>query len=242
MCEPEGKVEKATTSVHPIAALEALLFAAGDPLSLQSLAQMLQMPEEECASLLQTLQRDWASNPQKGIYLREVEGKYTLATKPICGPVLEALFAPEVQSGLTPAAYEALAIVAYNQPVTRAQVEVVRGVNSDGVMQRLLERDLIEVKGFLEAPGRPALFGTTDQFLEAFGLNSVEALPPMELLMYSSLQELEKNLQEAASGQAVRDQLQLDRFLRESGEPSFAWSAREKGAAEDVRTTFESGD
>lgn len=195
------------------AIVEAVLFAAGDPLPLETIAHILGTEKAATAEILQSLADKWAADPSKGVYLKNVNDTYTIATKPILSEILQTLFTPENMPPITPAAYEVLAIIAYNQPTTRAQIEAVRGVNSDGLIHRLLEHDLIEPRGFLDAPGRPQLFGTTDKFLSEFGLNSTEALPPMELLMYSSLQELTANLQKTEGAAKLKNQMSIDNLL-----------------------------
>jgi segregation and condensation protein B len=94
-----------------------------------------------------------------------------------------------------------LAVIAYNQPCTRAQVETVRGVSSDSIISRLLDRGWIEEAGCLDAPGRPALFATSKQFLTEFGIESVDDLPPMELMSYQTIRDMEDSLREAAGGE-----------------------------------------
>lgn len=201
------------------AQLEAVLFAAGDPVPLASLADWLDQEPSALAKQLLEIQQAWAADERRGTYLRAVDDQYTLATKPAYQPWVAKLYDPQTAPPLTMAAYEALAVIAYNQPVTRAQVEAVRGTNSDGLIHRLIERGLVEDQGRSEAPGRPTLFGTTERFLETFGLNSLQALPPMELLMYGSLQALEENLQAATGAQAIRQQIELDRSLDLSLKP-----------------------
>ncbi len=200
MIEPD----LADFSVSPAdlpAAIEALLFVAGDPLPLDKLVQILGVDAAVLQPVLRQLSAEWAGNPQRGLLLREIDGKFLLSTKPVHLPVLRRFFQPRHRPPLSQAAYETLAIIAYNQPVTRAQVEAVRGVNSDGMISRLLERDLIRETGTLDVPGRPTLFATTDQFLLDFGLRSVQDLPPMEMLMYATLQDLEASLAAASAGQ-----------------------------------------
>ena len=102
---------------------------------------------------------------------------------------------------LSQASYETLAVIAYNQPCTRAQVETVRGVSSDSIISRLLDRGWIEEAGCLDAPGRPALFATSRQFLTEFGIESVDDLPPMELMSYQTIRDMENSLREAAGGE-----------------------------------------
>lgn len=144
--------------------------------------------------------------------LREAEGSWFFCTKPEQADVLQRLFQPRHRPPLSQAAYETLAIIAYNQPVTRSQVEAVRGVNSDSIITRLMERNLINEAGSLDAPGRPTLFVTTDQFLIDFGLRSVKDLPPMEMLMYGTLRDFERSL-EIAAGHRRDDQMTIDQLV-----------------------------
>lgn len=179
------------------AALEALLFASGDPLSLLVMSECTGYAETEIKEVLIKLQEDYSNQNGRGLWLREVKGDYVLSTKPEFRDVLLGLFKPRSVTPLTQAAYEVLAVVAYNQPVTRAQVEAVRGVNSDSLMTRLEERGLIANVGTLDAPGRPGLYETSQQFLLDMNLSDAKNLPPMDMLMYSSLQALEQKLESA---------------------------------------------
>lgn len=197
--------EPAGDAFHPVpledvpAAVEALLFASGDPLTLEQLHRILQVDRDKLRRTMDELKDRYARDRSRGLLLREADGTFVLSTKPNQLDVLSRLFSPRHRPPLTPAAYETLAVIAYNQPVTRAQIEAVRGVNSDNVISRLVERNLIREVGNLEAPGRPALFATTDQFLLDFGLRSVSDLPPMEMLMYGTLRDIEQSLEEAAN-------------------------------------------
>lgn len=194
------------------AAVEALLFVAGDPLSLEKIAAITGIDREELRQILSRLAERYKHDPQRGILLREIDGSYVLTTKPEQKEILQRLFQPRHRPALSQAAYETLAIVAYNQPVTRSQVEAVRGVNSDSIISRLLERELIREDGVLEAPGRPTLFVTTEKFLLDFGLRSVKDLPPMEMLMYGTLRDFEANLEEAA-GRRPERQMSIDQLV-----------------------------
>lgn len=198
--EPELAEEPMASVISPEhlpAALEALLFAAGDPLSLEVMAGCTGYSVEVVENVLHKMQDDYANSSARGLWLREVKSAYVLSTKAELRDVLAGLFKPRQLTPLTLAAYEVLAVVAYNQPVTRAQVEAVRGVNSDSLMTRLEERGLIANVGTLDAPGRPGLYETTQQFLLDMNLKSAQDLPPMEMLMYSSLQALEQKLEGA---------------------------------------------
>lgn len=194
------------------AALEALLFAAGDPLPADKLRQITGLDKPTLDSVLATMAERYARDRHRGLMLREIDGSWLLCTKPGQADVLQRLFQPRHRPPLSQAAYETLAIIAYNQPVTRAQVEAVRGVNSDSIISRLAERNLIRETGSLDAPGRPILFATTDQFLMDFGLRSVKDLPPMEMLMYGTLRDFENSL-EVAAGQSRDNQMTIEQLV-----------------------------
>ena len=195
------------------AAIEALLFASGDPVSLEKLQQITGVERHTLQEILAGLIGRYTRDRNRGLALREIDGSYLLCTKPEQKVVLHRLFQPRHRPPLSQAAYETLAIIAYNQPVTRAQVESVRGVNSDNIIARLIERNLVEETGSLDAPGRPLLFATTNQFLLDFGLRSVKELPPMELLMYGTLRDFEESLEEA-SGHQRDKQMTIDQLVQ----------------------------
>lgn len=195
------------------AAIEALLFAAGDPLPFEKLSQVTGLDAATLQAVLADMAARYARDRLRGVMLREVDGSWLLCTKPALTDVLQRLFLPRHRPPLSQAAYETLAIIAYNQPVTRAQVEAVRGVNSDNIIGRLLERNLIAETGTLDAPGRPTLFATTSQFLLDFGLRSVKDLPPMEMLMYGTLRDFEESLEEAA-GRRRDKQLTIEQIVQ----------------------------
>ncbi len=194
------------------AALEALLFAAGDPLPIEKIRQITGLERSVLEGILSNMAERFQRDTHRGTMLRAVEGSWLLCTKPEQAQTLERLFQPRMRPPLSQAAYETLAIIAYNQPVTRAQVESVRGVNSDSIISRLLERNLINEAGTLEAPGRPVLFATTEQFLLDFGLRSVKDLPPMEMLMYGTLRDFEETL-EAAAGHPRDSQMTIEQLV-----------------------------
>ena len=189
---------------HLQAALEAILFAAGDPISIDRLAEITGYNKKDLEPVLAYMQ-DRYHRQEQGIHLRKLENTYVLCTKPEMKLYLERVFAPRQRTPLSQAAYETLSVIAYNQPVTRAQIEAVRGVNSDSLVSRLLERGWIRECGTLEGPGHPALFETTKQFLMEFGISSVMELPALELMMYSTIRDLETSLSSAASGNSSDD-------------------------------------
>ncbi|MDE2572840.1 MAG: SMC-Scp complex subunit ScpB [bacterium] len=156
--------------------IEALLFVAGEALSLKDLARLTRCAETEVAAALQRIDESFSG---RGIVLREIAGGYRFATAAEARDVVEAYLLPP-KTSLSPAAMETLAIVAYLQPVTKAEIEQLRGVNVDGVIKTLAERRLLAEAGRKDVVGRPILYKTSDEFLESFGLRSLNDLPPLE--------------------------------------------------------------
>ncbi|MBT3270635.1 SMC-Scp complex subunit ScpB [Candidatus Poribacteria bacterium] len=162
--------------------IEALLFAAGAPITVPQIVEVVEELDTRTArSLLTELQDEYDANA-RGFKLVEVQKGYQLATRQDYSASVQKLFTKEIAARLSPAALEALAIVAYHQPVTRAEVEDIRGVNSDSVLNSLIERKLITISGRRDVPGRPLLYATTDRFLEHFGLRDVADLPSLDEL------------------------------------------------------------
>lgn len=159
-------------------ALEAVLFAAGEPLSVAEIAVVMQLEKPQVWELLSNLSHIY-EDESRGLMLREVGGGYQLVTKPEHYRMLSSL-GKKKEVKLTNAAMETLAIVAFKQPVTRAEMEAIRGVKVDGVVNTLLELDLIAEAGRKKALGNPILYATTDKFLTVFGLSSLEELPRPE--------------------------------------------------------------
>ncbi len=173
--EESARLEEAVLELQrPV---EALLFVAGEALSISQLAKLLRAQEREIAAVLQRVEADYAD---RGIVLREVAGGYRFATSPAAREVVETYLLPPKTTLSTPA-LEALAIVANLQPVTRGEIESIRGVNSDSVVSTLLDRGLIAEAGRKDVVGRPMQYKTTPFFLESFGLRSLDDLPQMEL-------------------------------------------------------------
>jgi segregation and condensation protein B len=159
--------------------LEAFLFIAERPISSAELAELSGVPAARAEAALATLTDDLAAD-RRGLRLQRLNEAWQLATAPEVGERLAAYAARE-EGRLTPAALEALAVVAYRQPCTRGEVERVRGVDSDYVLRSLLHRRLVVEMGRRDTPGRPILYGTTFAFLERFGLTSLDDLPPIEV-------------------------------------------------------------
>ena len=159
--------------------LEGLLFAVGDEgISTQQLEYVLEVNEVEIKSLLIELRERYASI-SSGIDIIEVAGVYKMTTKKDHALYLKRLIQNPNQRGLSNAALEVLAIIAYRQPITRHEIENIRGASSDNVLRKLLTFSLIEEAGRLEGPGRPILFRTTDDFLDYFGIKTLEELPEL---------------------------------------------------------------
>jgi|YNPNPStandDraft_1061719.scaffolds.fasta_scaffold04121_9 segregation and condensation protein B len=158
--------------------LESLLFVASEPVAISRLAQALEVDQEAVERALAALAQDYVE-ARRGLRLQRKGDRVQLCTMPEAAPYVERFLGLDLSTRLSAAALETLAIIAYRQPITRAEIEAVRGVNCDGVLRTLLARELIEPVGRLEAPGRPFLYGTTFQFLHYFGLDSLEALPPL---------------------------------------------------------------
>ena len=165
-----------------LARLEALLFVAPGAVSAPQLAAALEISIADVQHALSELEEDYKQNPNlRGIRIQRHMGRVQLTSAPDAAPWIERFLGLEATSRLSRAGLEALAIVAYQQPVTRPQIDAIRGVNSDGVLKSLLSKGLIQEVGRAEAPGRPILYSTTPDFLQYFGLNSLEELPPLVL-------------------------------------------------------------
>jgi segregation and condensation protein B len=160
------------------AALEALLFVSAEPVTPSQLAMVLELSASAVEQGLQQLDSELQT---RGLRLQRHGGRVQLTTAPEIAETVERLLGMETTSRLSRAALETLAIVAYQQPVTRPQIEMVRGVSSDGVMKSLLGKGLVQEVGRTEGPGRPILYGTTPDFLQHFGLNSLMDLPALNL-------------------------------------------------------------
>lgn len=165
--------------VSLIAPLEAVLFASGsNGLSTEDIAQVLQLSVGEAKALCEDLRQRYVDSGF-GIQLVELAGTWQLVTKPEHVEYVKRMATSPTSAHLSPAALEVLAIVAYRQPMTRSDIEAIRGVQSDRAVGTLVHRQLIEECGRQEAPGRPILYATTDLFLQTFGLRSLQDLPPL---------------------------------------------------------------
>jgi segregation and condensation protein B len=173
-----GEQTRATADLDATALLEGILFVASGPASVSRLATALETTAGATRALLRELEAAYTS---RGLRLQWSGDSVQLTTAPEVSAVIERFLGLEVTSRLSQAALEVLAIVAYMQPTTRPQIDDIRGVNSDASLRTLLSKGLIEEVGRLETPGRPILYGTTPEFMQFFGLRSLEDMPPLSL-------------------------------------------------------------
>lgn len=162
-----------------LGALEAMLFAHGEPVETARLAEAMRLDVDAVETLLTTLQADYDERESGMALLRFDGGRWQMSTRPYYGEVVKRVLDTRHNAPLSPAALEVLAVIAYNQPVSRSFIEQVRGVDSSSTVSKLLDRGLIEEAGRLDLPGKPVAFRVTDTFLRVFGLASLADLPPL---------------------------------------------------------------
>ena len=177
MSDSQPSSEQNTETDLPLSVkLETLLFVAAEPVSTAQLAEALDVSVSVVERGLNELD---ASLSSRGLRLQRHAGRVQLTTAPQLAELIERFLGLEMTSHLSRAALETLAIIAYQQPVTRPQIDAIRGVNSDGMMKSLLHKGLILESGRADGPGRPILYSTTPEFLQHFGLNSILEMPPL---------------------------------------------------------------
>lgn len=164
--------------MRPLAALEAILFVTESPVPSSELAEVLELPKREIEDLLEELHHDLEER-DAGLVLRKAAGGWRLYSHPDAYPYLERFSTSATARKLSPAALETLAVVAYRQPVARSQISEIRGVDSDSAVRTLERLGFIEETDRLAIPGNPAVYGTTDAFLEKLGMRSLADLPPL---------------------------------------------------------------
>ena len=191
-----------------ISAIEAVLFAAGEPVPMARLSLVLGASEEDVRLAAQEL-ADLLKNEQRGIRVLQLDDKLQMCSAPDYASVIIKTLEQRKPPMLSQPALETLAIVAYFQPVTRAYIDQVRGVDSSYTVGMLCERGLIEVGGRLDVPGRPSLFRTTDQFLRTMGIQKLEDLPPLpDMTQGDGVEKLQRaidDLQNTADGQLMME-------------------------------------
>lgn len=162
------------------AAIEGILFASGESVAIERLCEVMSCSKAAMRQTLEKMQADYEQDERRGIKLVRFEEKYQLCTKSEYYDCIRALNEKKGKVTISNAGLEVLSIIAYNQPVTRSTVEFIRGVNSDGAMNKLVELGLIDEVGRLDAPGRPILYATTEEFLRCFSLESLNDLPEVD--------------------------------------------------------------
>jgi segregation and condensation protein B len=180
-----------------LAKLEALLFVSSGLVSVNQLSKALEITESEVETCISDLDSHYKMDGH-GLRLMRVKTRVQLTTAPNLSETVENFLGLEASSTLSQAALEALAIVAYKQPITRPEVDVIRGVNSDSVMRTLLSKGLIEELGRADTPGRPIYYGTSSEFLQYFGLETIDALPLIDF------DELEESIKENGSKEVLK--------------------------------------
>ena len=176
--EQDQSEEKSSKPEDPAAAIEAILFATGNSVKIERLSDVLGLSDEEVHAAIAVLKERY-EGADRGICLTELEDAVQLGTKGEYYEYLIKLAKSPKRMTLSDTVIETLSIIAYKQPVTRAEIERIRGVSCDHAINRLLEYELVEEVGRLDAPGKPLLFGTTEQFLRSFGVRSIQDLPVM---------------------------------------------------------------
>ncbi len=170
--------------------IESMLFVSGEPLSLRELSNNLEIKDKVIEEVIKEMMNEYEEK-SRGIKLISIDGAYQLVTKSENSDYIQ-------KHSLSQASIESLAIIAYKQPITRIDIDEIRGVKSESAIQKLVERGLIKDIGRLEVPGRPILYGTTDEFLRQFGLKTIKELPSLDLYSdketQSSMEVLNKAL------------------------------------------------
>lgn len=193
IAEQETKTEPGLEALSLEERLEALLFVAAHPVTVGNLSNALQETSRKVMQALEALDLQFST---RGIRLQKHRSGYQLTTAPDVAADIERLLNLEDISRISRAALEALAIIAYQQPVTRPLIDSIRGVNSDSVLKTLLRHGLIEETGRSISPGRPILYSTTSEFLQHFGLNAIKELPPLDPDIMAEIPEPEPPAQE----------------------------------------------
>ena len=160
--------------------IESILFVTGEPLSLREIAINLEMPPRYVEEVLNEMILDYETS-SRGIKLISIKDEYQLVTKSENSDYIQKLLKKNKRQSLSQASLESLAIIAYKQPITRIDIDEIRGVKSESAIQKLIEKNLIKESGRLDVPGRPILYSTTDEFLRQFELNDLKELPSLDL-------------------------------------------------------------
>lgn len=192
------------------AAAEAMLFACGEPLEIDRIAEILEIDTENAESLVLNIAAKY-DDTNSGIKVVKMDRKYQICTRKEYAEQVRDILDMKKNAPLSQAAFEVLAVVAYNQPITKAYIEQVRGVDCSGVISTLCQKGLIEEVGRLELPGRPLIYGTTAEFLKCFCINSLDDLPDIPELNEKSVEEQEAEIEmekiEAEVEESIKEEL-----------------------------------
>lgn len=178
------------------AIIEAILFAMGESVALSKLAEVIELDKKETKKIIEAMMEEWNTS-DRGVAIVELDGAYQMCTKSEMYEYLIKIAKQPKHRVLTDVLLETLSIIAYKQPVTKAEIEKIRGVSCDHAVSKLVEYNLVCELGRLDAPGRPLLFGTTEEFLRSFGVNSIDNLPvlnPVQLEEFKQEAEAEMNV------------------------------------------------
>ena len=192
--------------------IEAILFSAGRIVETKELMAILELSNEDIDSIMQNMKSEYEEQ-NRGIEIIKVENGYQMCSRKECYDYIYPIFDNRAKPSLSAAALETLSIIAYNPKITRAEIEQIRGVNSDGTIYKLLEYNLIEEVGRLDAPGRPTIYSTTKDFLKMFGMSSIEELPELPKYKIDENEQIvideiidENKKEESESSQIVKDE------------------------------------
>ncbi|MEE1305285.1 MAG: SMC-Scp complex subunit ScpB [Agathobacter sp.] len=177
--------------------IEAILFTMGESVELEKIASAIELDKKETRKIIQEMQEEM-NNSDRGMTIMELDGSYQMCTKTEMYEYLIKIAKQPKKRVLTDVLLETLSIIAYKQPVTRVEIEKIRGVSCDHAVNKLVEYNLVCELGRLDAPGRPLLFGTTEEFLRSFGVHSIDELPvlsPVQLEEFKQEAEAEMNVQ-----------------------------------------------
>ena len=178
------------------AIIEEILFTMGESVELSKIAEVIELDKKETKAIIEEMMEEWNSS-ERGVAIIELDGAYQMCTKSEMYEYLIKIAKQPKHRVLTDVLLETLSIIAYKQPVTKAEIEKIRGVSCDHAVSKLVEYNLVGELGRLDAPGRPLLFGTTEEFLRSFGVNSIDNLPvlnPVQLEEFKQEAEAEMNI------------------------------------------------
>lgn len=161
--------------------IESLLFAWGEPLNINEISKILNIRTNELTVLLNQMSESFEQDTERGLIIQKFGNSYQLTTKKENFDFIQNLLQTQVSKSLSSAAMETLSIIAYEQPVTKVEIELIRGVKCSNVIKGLIDKSLIKEVGKIDKPGRPTLYATTDEFLKHFGLKSIEELPTLKI-------------------------------------------------------------